>query len=98
MKSAPRTAYLSPREVEVLTLVGLCHSTKEIADYLAISRKTVEKHRGRCCEALGVSTCVELVYRAIQLGLVTVNRTALCPHRNGKILRYCVPALEAIRA
>jgi DNA-binding CsgD family transcriptional regulator len=47
---------LTAREAEVLALVVIGHSDKEIATDLAISRRTVEKHLQRCYAKLGVSS------------------------------------------
>lgn len=97
MTTDPRKAYLTPREVEVLTLVGQCFQNGEIAERLAIGHRTVSKHRERCCTVLDAHSGEELVYRAIQLGLVPMAQTPLVPVRNGTVLRYGVPALAKIQ-
>jgi DNA-binding NarL/FixJ family response regulator len=45
---------LTQREKEVLKLVGEGYKTEEIADYLSISWKTVQKHRANIMDKLGV--------------------------------------------
>lgn len=61
---------LSPREVEVLKLIGLGHTNAEIAAKLFISVRTVESHRARIQHKLHVSTRAELVRYAIERGLL----------------------------
>jgi DNA-binding NarL/FixJ family response regulator len=61
---------LSPRETEVVKLIGEGCSTREIADALVISEKTVERHRSRIFEKLGLHDRVALTRWAIRRGLV----------------------------
>jgi two-component system response regulator NreC len=64
---------LTRREREVLTLVGEGKSSPEIAKLLVLSVKTVEGHRGRIMEKLGVHNVAGLVRQAIRLGLVSAE-------------------------
>jgi DNA-binding NarL/FixJ family response regulator len=61
---------LTAREVEILKLVAEGHTTKEIADMLFISGKTVERHRSNLLEKLGMRDRVDLTRYAIRRGLV----------------------------
>ena len=61
---------LTPRQREVLQLLAEGRSMKEAAAVLGISRKTVEFHKYRVMERLGVRTSAELVRHAVRLGLV----------------------------
>jgi DNA-binding NarL/FixJ family response regulator len=61
---------LTPRELEVLKLVAEAHSSKEIAELLVISIKTVERHRANILQKLGMRDRVELTRYAIRRGLV----------------------------
>jgi len=61
---------LTPRELEVLKLIAEAHPSKEIAQMLAISIKTVERHRANILEKLGMRDRVELTRYAIRRGLV----------------------------
>lgn len=45
-------AHLTPTERRILKLIGECRTTKEIASYLLISPRTVEKHRANICQKL----------------------------------------------
>lgn len=57
---------LSDRELEVFELTGKGLSTKEIADKLHISVKTVESHRANIKEKLQVDTANELMRHAVK--------------------------------
>ena len=60
---------LSPRERGVMLLVVEGRSSSEIADALHLSPKTVETHRSRLMEKLGVENVIGLVKFAVQHGL-----------------------------
>ncbi|MER3501653.1 MAG: DNA-binding response regulator [Candidatus Fervidibacterota bacterium] len=61
---------LSEREWQVLRLIALGYTYKQIADRLALSVKTVETYRARIAEKLGLRTRAELVKYALQHGLL----------------------------
>lgn len=61
-------ADLTPREAEVLRLIALGYSNKEIATSLAISVKTVETHRANGMTRLGLPSRAALVRFAIAEG------------------------------
>lgn len=61
---------LSPREKEILQLIAEEHTSGEIAAMLAVSEKTVEKHRAHLMEKLGVKNLAGLVRLAVKYGLV----------------------------
>jgi DNA-binding NarL/FixJ family response regulator len=61
---------LTPRETEIVKLIAEAHSSKEIAQLLVISPKTVERHRANILDKLGMSDRVELTRYAIKRGLV----------------------------
>jgi DNA-binding CsgD family transcriptional regulator len=65
-----RLDILSDREREVLELIVLGHTQKEIAESLHVSVKTVETHRARLADKLGCKTRAELVSYAISAGLL----------------------------
>ena len=60
---------LSTREVEVLRLIAFGHTNAEIARRLHLSVRTVETHRGRIHNKLGLSTRAQLVRYALRRGL-----------------------------
>ncbi|MFE6196204.1 response regulator [Streptomyces sp. NPDC057838] len=61
---------LTPREEEVLKLVAEGHSSKEIAELLFISVKTVQRHRANLLQKLGLRDRLELTRYAIRAGLI----------------------------
>lgn len=61
---------LTPREEEILKLVAEGHSSREIADTLVISVKTVERHRANMLQKLGMRDRLELTRYAIRAGLI----------------------------
>jgi DNA-binding NarL/FixJ family response regulator len=61
---------LTPREEEVVKLVAEAHTTKQIAEILHLSEKTVENHRANAMRKLGMRDRVELVRYAIRRGLI----------------------------
>ena len=65
---AGRLSTLTQREREVLELVVAGRMNREIAEALDISIKTVEAHRARLMEKLGVSSVAELVQAVVAAG------------------------------
>jgi FixJ family two-component response regulator len=65
LDTAARLATLTEREREVMDLVIAGKKNKEIACTLGISIKTVEIHRGRVMEKMGVESVAELVRAAL---------------------------------
>jgi DNA-binding NarL/FixJ family response regulator len=61
---------LTPRELEVVKLIAESYTTREIAEELVISEKTVERHRANILEKLGFRDRVALTRYAIRRGLV----------------------------
>ena len=61
---------LSPRELEVLDLIALGHTNKEIARQLIVSPGTVKAHTASIYRKLDVSNRTEAAARARQLGLL----------------------------
>ncbi|MGW7355575.1 response regulator [Streptomyces sp. NPDC054802] len=61
---------ITDREEEILKLVAEGHTSKEIADLLFISAKTVERHRANLLAKLGLKDRLELTRYAIRAGLI----------------------------
>jgi DNA-binding NarL/FixJ family response regulator len=61
---------LSPRESEIVKLVAEGLTSKEMAETLVISERTVERHRANALAKLGMRDRVELTRYAIRRGLV----------------------------
>ena len=66
-------ATLSPRQREVLRLIAEGRTTKQIAQTLEISVKTVETHRAQLMERLDIHDVAGLVRYAIIVGLIEVE-------------------------
>ena len=66
----PPVPALSPRERQVLELLAHGHTNREVADRLSLSVKTVETHRARLSDKLGLHPRADLVRLAIDLGLL----------------------------
>jgi DNA-binding NarL/FixJ family response regulator len=62
---------LTQREREILKLIAEGYKNKEIADYLCISLKTVEKHRANLINKLDLHNAAALTAFAVEKGLVT---------------------------
>lgn len=67
----PVTA-LTPRQREVLQLIAEGKGTRAIASILHLSVKTVEFHRARLMEELGLHSTADLVRYAVSEGLVSL--------------------------
>ena len=67
--AASPTGELSDRELEVLTLIGRGHGTRDIAEKLFLSVKTVEAHRERIKDKLKLKSGSELLRYAVQFTL-----------------------------
>jgi two-component system response regulator NreC len=62
---------LSPRELQVLSLVARGYTSAEIAKQIFVGVKTIETYRSRLAEKLGLRTRSDLVRFAVQMGLLT---------------------------
>lgn len=71
-----REAYnsLTAREQEILRYLAEGMSSKDIADRLYISPKTVDNHRTNILAKLGLRSTAELVHYAAKLGLIDLDR------------------------
>jgi len=61
---------LSQREVEVLRMIALGHTSVEVAHKLQLSPRTIETHRAHIHTKLGLTTRAELVDYALGRGLI----------------------------
>ena len=77
LKTSPdtesQTSVLSVREREVLQLISEGNSTKDVAQHLHISPKTVETHRRQIMNKLNLFSIAELTKYAIRHGLTRVD-------------------------
>ena len=65
------TEILSPRELEVLTLVARGHTHSEIAELLFLSVRTIEAYRGQIHAKLGIDRRWEIYKAADDRGLLS---------------------------
>lgn len=65
---------LSARQRQILELIAQSRSTKEIAEELFISAKTVETHRSQLMRKLGLKDVAGLVRFAIGQGIVPIDK------------------------
>lgn len=71
-----RIVSLTRREIEVLTLVVEGKSSREVADALFCSKRTIDFHLARIYDKLQVNNRVQAMRRATILGLVNNGVTA----------------------
>jgi len=64
---------LSHREREVLKLVAEGERNRDIANYLSLSEKTVEKHRANLMKKLGLHSAAQITTYAIRNGLINIS-------------------------
>jgi two-component system response regulator NreC len=62
-------ALLSPRERQILALIGAGHTNQEIADQLLLSVNTVQAHRSHIIDKLDLHSRADLMRYAVRVGL-----------------------------
>jgi DNA-binding NarL/FixJ family response regulator len=67
--------FLTDREREILQLVAESHSTREIAEKLGISVKTVDNHRTNLMRKLNLHDVASLTRYALEVGIITPKKT-----------------------
>jgi two-component system, NarL family, response regulator NreC len=77
------TKVLSDREVQVLKLVAEGFSSREIAEQIFVSNKTVETYRSRFAEKLGLRSRADIVRYALEMGLLS-SETFSTPRQRRK--------------
>ena len=71
IKSTTSWESLTQREREILKMVAEGYKNKDIAEYLCISAKTVEKHRANLMKKLDLHSASSLTAFAMEKGLIT---------------------------
>ncbi|MGQ0694205.1 MAG: LuxR C-terminal-related transcriptional regulator [Nitrospiraceae bacterium] len=64
---------ITPRQLEILKMVAMGHTNREIAASLDISVRTVEVHRFNLMRRLHVRNVAQLLRQALQQGLLPRN-------------------------
>ena len=75
VKESKAQGLLSEREAEVLRLVALGMSNKEVAEELFLSQRTVKAHLTSVFNKLNVASRSEAIVKGLQWGLVTLENT-----------------------
>lgn len=65
---------LTPREQEVLALLGEGMTSGQVSERLYISQKTADNHRANILRKLGLNNMIELMRYAAKIGLIDVDR------------------------
>ncbi len=63
-------AMLTPRERQILALIGAGHTNQEIAEQLSISINTVQAHRSHIIDKLNLHSRADLMRYAVRVGLL----------------------------
>ena len=69
-KSTPQSLKLSNREMEIINLISQQLTNEEIADVLGIGKRTVDSHRQKILEKLGVKNTAGLIMFATKNDLL----------------------------
>jgi len=65
---------LSAREIEVMQSIAEGKSNKEIGQLLGVATKTVDSHRARLMQKLGIHNAASLTRLAVQMGIVPSSK------------------------
>lgn len=66
----PRGVRLTPTEIKVLSLIAQGHSSKEAAEKLVVSKRTVDFHLANIYDKLQVNNRVQALRAATRYGLI----------------------------
>jgi DNA-binding NarL/FixJ family response regulator len=84
---------LTSRQAEVVQLIAEGFSSKQMADLLTVSIKTIEKHRQAAMNKLDIHDVATLTRYAISSGVVESKPcTELTGHAGGRAVDNCIPA------
>ena len=64
---------MTPRQKEIIQLIGEGRAIKEIAGHLALSQKTIEFHKGHIKEAFNLHSDADIVLFALKQGLISMK-------------------------
>lgn len=71
---------ISDRENEIITLIAEGHTNEEIAEFLFLSKHTVNTHRKNIMGKLGVKNTAGIVMYAVKMNLVSPNKFLFAPN------------------
>jgi len=69
-----KSTHLTATEINILKLIASGMSSKEIARLLHRSPRTIENHRAHLMKKLDVDNSIELIQRAIKMGLIDLPK------------------------
>lgn len=72
IKATQNDEQLSKREMEVLHEIAKGHSSREIADVMGLSPKTIESHRTNLLRKMSVNSTASLMVEAMRRGMIDV--------------------------
>jgi DNA-binding NarL/FixJ family response regulator len=86
-RASAALATLTPREVEVLEMIALGYTSRQMGSRLGIAERTVTTHIGHLYMKLGVQSRVQALHCAAELGVVDLDplaggRRTLASHRS----------------
>jgi two-component system secretion response regulator SsrB len=91
LKDEPRadeaSVDLTARQRQILDLVSVGHTNREIASILKISVRTVEVHRFHLMRRLNVRNVAQLLGRSLQLGLLSPRLMRSRPDERGTVVQ-----------
>lgn len=70
LEDAPQSSDLTPRELQILSLLTNGFSNQNIGERLGVSAKTIDNHRTNLMRKLGVHSQAELLAYALREGLI----------------------------
>ena len=73
----PMERLVTPRQCDILRLISLGNTSREIAMMLQISARTVEVHRYNLMHKLNVRNVAQLLTRALQLELLPCSKSGM---------------------
>jgi len=76
---------LSPREYEVLCLLGMGKTVKQVAEQLALSSKTISTHRARLLKRMGLKSTADLIRYVVRHNLAGCLLAALLVGSVGRV-------------
>lgn len=88
---AKRGVRLTKREIEVLCLIAQGHSSKEAADELFLSKRTIDFHLANIFDKLQVCNRVQAYRAAMRLGLIPYEPSSAARHETSPVreLVFC---------
>ena len=75
-KKGAGDTYLTRREVEILSLIVEGYSSKQVAEQLFVSKRTVDFHLDNVFQKLNVHNRMQALQKATRMGLLLMDEAA----------------------